>query len=186
MPAAPSVPELSTDRLMLRAWREADLAPFAAMNADPEVTRYLRSPLSRRESDMLVGRFLEKWQEEPSFGWWAVDDAAGFIGFVGLNRPDFTSPPAPCVEIGWRLARHAWGKGYASEAARACLSHGFGTVGLDEILSFTVPANLRSRRVMERIGLLRDPDGDFDHPLIDDGSPLRRHVLYRKARPPAP
>ncbi|GMG82811.1 GNAT family N-acetyltransferase [Paralimibaculum aggregatum] len=176
--------ELLTPRLRLRGWREEDLVPFARLNADPEVMAHLGGPLARQESDMIIGRFLEKWLEEPAFGWWALEvrGDGGFIGFVGLNRPDFTAPPAPCVEIGWRLARDAWGQGYATEAARACLDHGFGTVGLDEILSFTVPSNTRSRAVMERIGMQRDAAGDFDHPLVKKENPLRRHLLYRIRR----
>ncbi|MEM1346527.1 MAG: GNAT family N-acetyltransferase [Pseudomonadota bacterium] len=178
------IPLLATPRLTLRAWREADLAPLAALHADPEVMQYLGAPMTRMASDVLVGRFLQKWEEEPRFGWWALEESRThtLIGFAGLARPDFTTPPAPCVEIGWRLARTAWGRGYASEAARACLEHGFRTVGLDEILSFTVPGNTRSRAVMARIGMTHDPQGDFEHPLLPEGSPLRRHVLYRLSR----
>ncbi len=154
------------------------------MNADPEVMVHLGGPCPRAESDLIVGRFLEKWAEEPRFGWWALEGRAdgAFLGFVGLSRPDFDAPPAPCVEIGWRLVRDAWGRGIATEAARACLAHGFATVGLAEVLSFTVPANRRSRRVMERLGMLRDAEGDFDHPLVPEGSPLRHHLLYRLSR----
>jgi ribosomal-protein-alanine N-acetyltransferase len=107
---------------------------------------------------------------------------AGFIGFAGLNPPPFEAHFTPCVEVGWRLARHAWGKGYATEAARASLDWGFGKLGLEQIVSFTVPANARSRAVMERLGMIRDPDGDFDHPEMAVDSPLRRHVLYRLRR----
>lgn len=174
---------LVTPRLHLRGWREADLAPLAAINADPEVMAHLGGPMSREASDLMVGRFLQKWDEEPRFGWWALERTgrAELIGFVGLARPDFDAPPAPCVEIGWRLKRAAWGQGLATEAARACLGHAFGPLGLAEILSFTTPDNLRSRAVMERIGMTRDPQGDFDHPLIAEDSPMRRHVLYRIA-----
>lgn len=181
--AAIGAPRLVTARLHLRGWREADLAALGAINADPAVMAHLGGPMEREASDLMVGRFLQKWQEEPRFGWWAVERTgrAGLIGFVGLGEPDFDDPPAPCVEIGWRLARTAWGQGLASEAARACLAHAFGGVGLAEVLSFTTPDNLRSRAVMERIGMTRDPDGDFDHPLIAEQSPLRRHVLYRIA-----
>jgi len=180
----PPVPELVTERLVLRGWREADLAGMAAINADPEVMTHLGPLMTPAESDMMVGRFLQKWLEEPRFGWWAAErrDSGALIGFVGLNRPDFTLPAGECVEIGWRLARAAWGHGYATEAARACLDHGFGAAGLEEIVSFTVPANTRSRRVMERLGLRRDEGGDFDHPMVPVGSALRRHLLYRLAR----
>ncbi len=179
--AAPIFPELTTARLLLRRWRETDLVPFAAMNADPEVMSHLGGPVGRTASDVLVGRFLQKWDEEPRFGFWAVELATErrFIGFVGLNRPDFSVPPAPCVEIGWRIARADWGRGYATEAAAACLAHGLETLILPEIVSFTVPDNTRSRRVMERIGMTHDRGGAFDHPLVPAESPHRRHVLYR-------
>ncbi len=145
---------------------------------------HLGGPLPRRDSELILGRFLQKWVEEPTFGWWAMErrEDARMIGFAGLGRPDFEAWPAPCVEIGWRLARAAWGRGYATEAARGCLVWGFGHLGLDEILSFTVADNLRSRRVMDRVGLRHDPAGDFDHPLVPEGSPLRRHLLYRIRR----
>ncbi|MEM9145230.1 MAG: GNAT family N-acetyltransferase [Pseudomonadota bacterium] len=174
-------PRLVTPRLHLRGWTEPDLARLAEINADPEVMAHLGGPLAREMSDLLVGRFLQKWAEEPRFGWWALErtGAAELIGFVGLGRPDFDKPPAPCVEIGWRLKRSAWGQGFATEAARACLAHAFDTVGLTEVLSFTTPDNARSRLVMERLGMEHDPAGDFDHPLVAEDSPLRRHVLYR-------
>lgn len=171
-------PELETDRLLLRHWRPEDRAPFAALNADPEVMRYFPAPLTRPESDALADRIEAAMRREP-FGGWAVEAPAGFIGFVGLSRPRFEAAFTPCVEIGWRLARQAWGHGYATEAARAALVHGFGAVGLDEIVSFTAPANRPSRAVMERIGMVRDETGDFEHPSVPDGHPLRPHVLYR-------
>lgn len=179
-----TVPVLTTPRLTLRGWREADLAPLAAIHRDPEVMRHLGGPLPRHESDLIVGRFLEKWMEEGRFGWWALEarETGSLIGFVGVAAPDFTDPPGPCIETGWRLARRAWGQGYASEAARAALDHAF-AAGVGEVVAFTVPANGRSRAVMERIGMTRDPAEDFDHPLLGAGDPLRRHVLYRIDRP---
>lgn len=181
VPADP--PVLETPRLRLRGWCESDLAPFAALNADPLVTEHLGGPMTREESDLMVGRFLQKWTEQPAFGWWALEATGrGFAGFVGLNVPDFDAPPAPCVEIGWRLAHDMWGRGLATEAAAACLDHAFTTAGLDEVVSFTVPANARSRAVMGRLGMIRDAAADFDHPLVAPDSPLRRHVLYRIAR----
>ncbi len=167
---------LSTPRLVLRRWRPEDRAPFAALNADPEVMEHFPAPLSRAESDAFVDR-IEAGFAEHGFGLWAVEVVATgeFVGFTGLSRPRFM----PGVEVGWRLARPAWGHGYASEAARAAVRHGFEAVGLPEIVSFTVPANVRSHAVMRRIGMTRDPDGDFDHPRVPEGSPLRRHVLYR-------
>ena len=169
-----------TDRLVLRRWRDADRAPFAALNADPAVVEHLQGPLSREGSDAFVDRIEAHWDEH-GWGLWAVEvpAVAPFIGFVGLW-------PAPyvvdgMVEVGWRLARDHWSHGYATEAAGEALRFGFEVVGLPEIVSFTVPQNVRSRRVMERIGLRHDPAGDFDHPRVDPVAfpHLVRHVLYR-------
>jgi RimJ/RimL family protein N-acetyltransferase len=142
------------------------------------------APLTRAESDAMVDR-IEAAFESNGFGLWAVEVLGGapFIGFVGLAVPTFEAHFTPAVEVGWRLAREHWGRGYATEAARAALEFGFGSVGLDEIVSFTVPANVRSRTVMERLGMTHDPKDDFDHPRIPPGNPLRRHVLYRLQRP---
>lgn len=173
---------LETRRLVLRQWRDEDAEPFAAMNADPEVMRHFPVALSRAKSDALLRRAQAKWRD-PGLCYFAVEArGAGFIGFVGLNPPGFEAHFTPCVESGWRLARAAWGQGYATEAARACLVWGFGTLELDEVVSFTVPANVRSRAVMERLGMRRDPEGDFEHPDLPPDSPLRRHVLYRLKR----
>lgn len=173
--------DLTTRRLVLRRWRDADREPFAALNADAEVMRHFPARLSREESDVLIERIKGHFDEH-GFGLWALEVAGGpaFVGFVGLWRVSFEAPFTPAVEIGWRLSREAWGQGYATEAAAAALAHGFERLGLREIVSYTVPANLRSRRVMERIGMQRDEGGDFDHPRLDPGHPLRRHVLYRK------
>jgi ribosomal-protein-alanine N-acetyltransferase len=176
-------PELRTERLFLRRWREDDREPFARLNADPEVMRHLAAPLGREESDRFIER-VEREFEEHGFGLWAVEVAGGdpFVGFVGLQAVPFQAHFAPTVEVGWRLARHAWGHGWATEAAHATLAFGFESVGLAEIVSFTVPANVRSRAVMERLGMARDEADDFDHPALPDGHPLRRHVLYRLRR----
>ncbi|MEU5666817.1 GNAT family N-acetyltransferase [Streptomyces longwoodensis] len=173
--------ELRTDRLVLRPWRESDLVPWAAMNADPEVRRHLGDLLTREQSDASVARFRAEF-EERGYGWWAVEvrSTGAFIGFAGLDRVDDGLPFAG-VEIGWRLAREAWGKGYATEAARAVLDFGFDTLGLPEILAVTTATNLRSQAVMRRIGMTRDPDGDFDDPTAPEG-PLRPQVLHRIAR----
>lgn len=178
-----SMKELRTARLVLRRWREEDLAPFAAMNADPRVMEHLPALLSRAESDAFAGRIDRHFQER-GFGLFAVEIVAGppFIGFVGLSVPSFDAHFTPCVEVGWRLSHEAWGFGYATEAAREAVRFGFEEVGLAEIVSFTVPANLRSRRVMERLGMRRDPKDDFDHPRLPEGNRLRRHVLYRLPR----
>jgi RimJ/RimL family protein N-acetyltransferase len=175
---------LRTERLVLRAWRDADLAPFAAMGADPRVMEHLPGVLSREESDAQARRIRAHF-EVHGFGRWAVsrlDEPADFIGFVGLMVHTFEAAFTPCIEIGWRLAADHWNRGLATEGARAALSHGFDVLGLREIVSFTVPGNLASRRVMEKIGLAHVAGGDFDHPRLPAGHPLRRHVLYRRPR----
>ena len=171
---------LRTERLLLRAWRPTDREAFAALNADPLVMEHLPAPLSRVESDQLAD-CIELAFEHPGPRLWAVEVGGGepFIGFVGLSVPGFEAPFTPCVEVGWRLARAAWGHGYATEAARAAVADGFSRLGLDEIVSFTSRANARSQRVMQRLGMTRDPAEDFDHPRMPPGSPLRPHVLYR-------
>ena len=177
------IPELRTERLLLRGWLERDRAPYNAMNADPEVMRHFQSPLAAAESDALLESLTPQW-EAHGFGGWIVErehDGA-FLGVTGFSRPSFEAHFTPAVEIGWRFARASWGHGYATEAATAAMRYGFETVGLDEIVSFTVPANERSWRVMERLGMHRDPADDFDNPRLPDGHPLRRHVLYRLRR----
>lgn len=185
MPSRRVPAELRTERLLLRRWRRADRAPFAALNTDPEVMEHMTRLLTRAESDALVDR-VEAGFEEHGFGWWAVEvpGVARFVGFVGLSVPSFEAHFTPAVEVGWRLARPFWGCGYATEAAAAALADGFGRVGLGEIVSFAVPANVRSVRVMERLGMTHDPADDFDHPWFPEGHRLRRHVLYRAGRPP--
>jgi RimJ/RimL family protein N-acetyltransferase len=175
---------LRTGRLLLRRWCDGDREPFAALNADPAVMEHFPAVLSRAESDALIGR-IESHFDRHGFGFWAVEvpGQADFIGFVGLSIPSFDAPFTPCVEVGWRLARAHWGQGYASEAARAALDFGFDRFGLEEIVSFTVEGNHRSRQVMQRIGMSHDPADDFDHPNLPASSPLRRHVLYRIKRP---
>ncbi|MGW3243746.1 GNAT family N-acetyltransferase [Streptomyces sp. NPDC001070] len=172
--------ELRTDRLILRRWRDSDLEPWAAMNADPEVREHLGDVLTREQSDASVARFQAGFDER-GYGWWAVEvrETGEFAGFAGLDPVD-DGLPFTGVEIGWRLARAAWGKGYATEAALAVLAFGFRTLGLPEILAVTTATNLRSQAVMRRIGMTRDPAGDFDDPSAPEG-PLRPNVLYRIA-----
>lgn len=172
--------ELRTARLLLRRWRSDDRAPFAAMNADPRVMEHFPGLMSREASDAAADRFAAHF-EQHGFGLWAVEIVGGppFAGFVGLSIPRFEAAFTPRVEIGWRLAAECWGQGYATEGARSALAFGFETLGLDEIVSFTVPANLRSRRVMEKIGMTYDRQGDFAHPRLPAGHPLSLHVLYR-------
>jgi len=171
---------LRTERLILRTWREADLDPFARLNADPAVMEFMPDLLDRSKSDEFARRCRGHFAEH-GFGRWAVEipGVAPFIGFVGLSRVTFEAPFTPCVEIAWRLARPYWGRGYASEAALASLKDGFERLALDEVVAFTVLANRRSRAVMERLGMSRMPNYDFEHPLLEEGHPLRRHVLYR-------
>lgn len=184
MPPVTTLPsELRTERLRLRRWGPGDREPLARLNADPVVMEHLPGVLSRRQSDELVDR-LEEHFDRHGFGPWCVEvaDESAVFGFVGLSVPSFEAPFTPCVEVSWRLAREHWGRGYATEAARAALAFGFEHLGLGEILSFTVPANLRSRRLMERLGMIRNPADDFDHPRLPPGHPLRAHVLYRIRR----
>ncbi|UDY34183.1 GNAT family N-acetyltransferase [Dermatobacter hominis] len=180
-----AVEPVRTERLLLRRFTEQDRAPFAAINADPVVMEHYPSTLGRAESDAFVDRIESSWRER-GWGLWAVevvapaapDEAPGFVGYTGLWPADHVAPGL--VEVGWRLAHAAWGRGYAPEAATAALRLGFDDLGLDEIVSFTVPQNANSRRVMEKIGLRHRPERDFDHPSVDPvASPhLVRHVLY--------
>jgi ribosomal-protein-alanine N-acetyltransferase len=175
---------LRTERLILRPWRDEDLPPFAALNADPRVREHFPACLTRAESDASAEKIRAAFDVN-GYGLWAVEVPGGppFIGFIGLAEPSFTAPFTPCVEIGWRLAQVAWGNGYATEGARAALSFAFGPLGLAELVSMTTPGNTRSRRVMEKLGMRRDEADDFDHPNLPPGSPLRRHVLYRLRAP---
>lgn len=169
-----------TPRLLLRRWRPSDRDALARLNADPEVMEHFPATLDRAGSDATADRIAAHFATH-GFGLWAIEVQGGepFIGFAGLMIPRFQAHFTPAVEIGWRFARSAWGHGYATEAAREALRLGFAELGLPSIVSFTVPNNLRSRRVMERLGMRRDPREDFDHPLLPEASPLRRHVLYR-------
>ena len=172
--------ELRTERLCLRWWVEDDRAPFARLNADARVVEFLPGPLSRQESDARAQR-IEAHFLEQGFGLWAVEipGVTRFAGFIGLSIPRFEAPFTPCVEIGWRLDADYWNRGYATEGARAALAFGFESLHLEAIVSYTVPANARSRRVMEKIGMTHAPRDDFDHPSLPEGHPLRRHVFYR-------
>jgi RimJ/RimL family protein N-acetyltransferase len=172
-----------TERLLLRRWTDADLVPFAALNADPEVMKHFPAPLSRADSDALA-RHADTFLRENGWGLWAVEvsDDGRFAGFTGLTPVRPSLPFAPAIEVGWRLARWAWGRGYATEAATAALRIAFGDLDLDEVVSFTAATNVRSAAVMQRIGMTRNPAEDFDHPDLPVRSSLRRHVLYRIAR----
>jgi ribosomal-protein-alanine N-acetyltransferase len=175
-----------TDRLTLRDWRGEDLAPFAAMNADPKVMEFYPELLSRAESDALAMR-LQQDMDAVGFGLYAVEvkSSGDFIGYVGISEVRFPAAFAPAVEIGWRLAAASWGQGYATEAAKGCLAHSFYEIGFDNLVSFTTRINTKSIAVMERIGMSRNLGEDFEHPKLPEGHPLRPHVLYRIARPSA-
>jgi RimJ/RimL family protein N-acetyltransferase len=172
---------LLTERLMLRPFWDDDFERLAAINADPEVMEFFPNPLNRQQSDALIARIISHFTRE-GFGVWAVEAPGGvcpLIGMVGLSRVPADLPCAPAVEVLWRLGRPWWGRGYASEAARAAIKDGAERCGIKEFVSFTATTNLKSQAVMQRLGMTRDSDGDFDHPRIAEGHRLRRHVLYR-------
>jgi ribosomal-protein-alanine N-acetyltransferase len=177
------VTELCTPRLLLRHWREEDREPWAAMSADPAVMEHFPALLTPEVSSAWIDR-VGADLERRGWGLWALEElgTGRFLGFTGLNVPRFDAHFTPAVEIGWRLRRDAWGHGYASEAARGALAVAFEDLGLDELVSFTAVPNVRSQAVMRRIGMTHDPVDDFDHPLLAEDSPLRRHVLYRLRR----
>ncbi len=174
---------IQTERLLLRRWTEEDREPFYRLNSDPLVMEFMPACLTRPESDQLVDRIIEHFHKH-DFGLYAAElrENQSFIGYVGLSVPSFEASFTPCVEIGWRLSADHWGRGLATEGARAVVKHAFGELGLDEIVSLTVPENVRSRRVMEKIGMTHAASEDFDHPNLPEGHPLRRHVLYRLRR----
>lgn len=177
---ANSMLELRTPRLLLRQWKQSDLEPFAKMNADPIVMEHFLSARTFEESKAFVERITECFNTK-GFGLFAIEltDTGEFVGFVGLWPSQFDAHFTPCLEIGWRLAKEHWGKGYAPEGARRVLQFAFEELKLDEIFSWCSTTNKNSMRVMEKIGLLRDFDNDFDYPICPEGHRLRRHVLYR-------
>ena len=174
---------LETERLLLRRWHAGDRRPFALINQDPVVMEYFPAVLLRAESDAVVDR-IEAHFRRHGFGLWAAElrESEEFIGFIGLAVPRFEAAFTPCGEIGWRLARRHWGKGLATEGARAAMRYGFEHLRLPSLVSFTVPANERSRHVMEKLGMTHEAADDFDHPRLPAGHCLRRHVLYRLSR----
>ncbi|MEO6866891.1 MAG: GNAT family N-acetyltransferase, partial [Gaiellales bacterium] len=181
------MPRITTERLILRRWTPADYAPFAAINADPLVMRYFPAPYTRAQSDARIDQ-IEDHFDVHGFGLWAVERRADgkLLGYTGLQHVPFDAAFTPAVEIAWRLARDAWGRGYATEAAQAVLAAGFEQFGLEEIVAMAVQANTASIAVMRRIGMQHDPAGDFDSPRLEPGSRLLAHVLYRTSREPKP
>ncbi|MGV1009826.1 MAG: GNAT family N-acetyltransferase [Dermatophilaceae bacterium] len=171
---------LRTDRLLLRRWSAADREPFARMNADPEVMEFFVSSMTHEDSDAFADRIEAEFVDR-GFGPWAVQEIASgaFIGYTGLTYQTFEASFTPAFEIGYRLAKHSWGQGYATEAAREALRHGFEQVGLAEVVSMTAVRNVRSQAVMNKLGMTNQPGDDFDHPRVPNGHPVQRHVLYR-------
>lgn len=174
---------LTTPRLRLRPWRDVDRAPFALMSANPDVMAYLTPMPARELSDAWIDRQCAH-QAAHGFSFWATElrETGEFIGSVGLVRVRYSAHFTPAVEVGWRLAKRFWGRGYAPEAGAAALRFGFDSLGFEEIVAITTPSNTNSQRVMGKLGMTRDPADDFDHPLVPEGDPLRRHVLFRLRR----
>jgi RimJ/RimL family protein N-acetyltransferase len=174
---------IKTERLLLRRWRDSDRLPFQQMNTAPRVMEFFPALLSPADSDALIARAQAHFNRH-GFGPFAVEllENQFFIGFIGLSIPNFDAPFMPAVEIGWRLAFDCWGRGFATEGARAVIRYAFEDLGLDNLVSFTVPENLRSRRVMEKLGMTHHHRDDFDHARLPEGHPMRRHVLYRLTR----
>jgi RimJ/RimL family protein N-acetyltransferase len=172
-----------TERLTLRRWQESDRKPFAGLNADSRVMEFMPGLLNETESNAFADRIEDHFHEH-GFGLCAVEVSStrSFIGFVGLSVPTFGAEFTPCVEIGWRLSADSWGQGFATEGAQAMVRHAFEVIGLESLVSFAVPANIRSRRVMEKLGMTHDPRDDFDYPKLPEGHALRRHVFYRLSR----
>jgi RimJ/RimL family protein N-acetyltransferase len=171
---------LTTARLLLRRWQASDRIPFQQINADPRVMEFMPAQLTPDKSDGLITR-IDRHFQQYGYGLYAAEliETQAFIGYIGLNIPSFEAPFMPAVEIGWRLALDHWGRGLATEGAHAVLRHAFEALSLGSIVSFTVPQNQRSRRVMEKLSMVHDPNADFDHPRLPEGHALRRHVLYR-------
>jgi len=176
---------IETERLILRGWHQSDQEPWAQMGCDPEVMRHFEGPIDREQSDSMIEERLRPHIERNGWGLWAVERKSdrAFLGFTGLAHVDFACPIQGEVEIGWRLAHHAWGHGYAFEGASAAVEYGFNTLGLERIVAMTIEANDRSRHLMDKLGMVRAPELDFDHPRVPKGSPKRPHIVYLIERP---
>ncbi|WP_445375872.1 GNAT family N-acetyltransferase [Photorhabdus tasmaniensis] len=171
---------LETKRLIMRTWKEEDRGPFFHLNSNAEVMEYFPTTLTVEQSNTMVDKIIQRFEQQDGWGLWAVElkETGDFIGFVGLNIPVAELPFSPCTEIGWRLDKPFWGKGYASEAACKALDFAFTELKLEEVVAFTTVANLRSQKVMEKLGMVKD-ENTFLHPLLPDGHPFHEHVLYR-------
>lgn len=178
-----SLPTIETARLILRPWNDDDLDPWFEMNADPRVMEFFQATYDRAKAG-AVAAWMREVNERNGYGWWIIEikDGDRFAGVVMFDDVDIETPFIPAKEIGWRLPVAAWGQGYATEAARAMLDLGFTRYGCDEIFAMTAVRNKRSERVMQRLGMERRPELDFDHPRIPEGHPLRRHITYRARR----
>jgi 3-dehydroquinate dehydratase / shikimate dehydrogenase len=178
------VPTIETPRLRLRDWRDSDVEAWVRLNANPRVTEFFHKRYTRVDCEASAAVIREQL-ERNGFGWWAVEvrGGAAFAGVIALQVVPFEAPFTPANEIGWRFAFEHWGRGYATEGARAALDYAFDELHWPEVVAFTAASNRRSRRVMERVGMTHDPTDDFDHPKIEPSHPLRRHVLYRARRP---
>jgi len=178
-----NAPTIETARLLLRPWRDADVDAWSAMNADPRVMEFFPSAYSREESEEVATR-LRKRLDDAGRGWWIVEmkDGGAFAGTIALQSVPFDAHFTPALEVGWRLPFAAWGKGIATEGGGAAIAFAFEQLGYDELVSMTARLNVRSQRVMERLGMTHDPRDDFEHPRIDPGHRLRPHVLYRIRR----
>jgi RimJ/RimL family protein N-acetyltransferase len=183
-PELPVLPIIETPRLILRGWRDEDAEPWIAMNADPRVMEFFQSTLSRAQAEADLAKMRAEFERD-GYGWWVVElkESRQFIGVVALVQLTFEAHFTPATEIGWRFTFEAWRKGYATEAATAVMQFAFETRGCDEVVSVTSQLNLRSQRVMRRIGMTRNPADDFQHPRVEEGHRLRPHVLYRLRKP---
>ncbi len=176
----PSMATIETARLLLRGWRDEDVEPWIAMNADPRVSEFLGKPYGRDRSVSQASEMRERL-EARGYGWWVVQARGGpsFVGAICLQEVPFEAPFTPAYEVGWRFRAESWGRGYATEGARGALDFAFESLHWEEVVAFTAASNLRSARVMQRLGMTHDPRDDFEHPRLEPGHPLRRHVLYR-------